>query len=307
MEKEKKTLSKKKLEKRRLSIKVLFTFLWVFAIMFAAFYCHSPIFKTSLSNNICIITVNAVLSAMIGYTIWDYRKEYSLFNKILHYISIITVWLPMIIPWHKAVMMIDILVGLIAFCYLTFVLNTYSLNILTYAMYFFVLRGAGPSLCGYFDTGKVPCIVYVIVGIISLIFAVFAFSSANFGYNNKNTGRRENGKKHSVITQVIVFAILLLIMFSHIGNITGSVNYAFDFSEPQRITTTVIETEEENVPTGKSSRRIDYYVLAEVNGEKMKIQTTRTVYNQIETGDEIAVLIYDGALSFPYYIIEPIE
>ncbi len=117
-------------------------------------------------------------------------------------------------------------------------------------------------------------------------------------------------KKGVLFFALFVFCTSVIsIMISII--ILTNLNYALDFSVPERETAVITDiTAEYKRSHGRHSAfsgHIDYEFTINSSGDEIDIDVTSAEYEKYSIGDSIVLLRYKGALGVPYYVIESIE
>ncbi|MBR1810809.1 MAG: hypothetical protein IJ766_04045 [Clostridia bacterium] len=91
---------------------------------------------------------------------------------------------------------------------------------------------------------------------------------------------------------LVAFAAFILVVVT-----CADLNYALDRSDPTAYQTVVADKH------SSGGRSPSYYLSAEVNGEERAFDVGLTTYDEYEVGDEMTVVLYEGAFHDPYYLI----
>ena len=121
----------------------------------------------------------------------------------------------------------------------------------------------------------------------------------------KGIMKKEKGFIHYGILSLSIFTITAAFCMIILLNI----NYALDFSKPERDTAVIVDAEEEFKRSYRrhsiSHMRYEFIVL--MDGEEIDITVSSKQYCEFSVGDSIIVNKYKGALGSHYYVIESIE
>lgn len=96
-----------------------------------------------------------------------------------------------------------------------------------------------------------------------------------------------------------LIATVFLCAFFAVGAV-GQLNYLLDFSQPQSQTAQVTD-----MRVSTSSKGPDRYTLTVTvdNGAEMDLQVSKSEYQSLNTGDQVAIFILSGGLGIPYAVV----
>ncbi len=276
------------------------TFLGLKSFSFAIETFYST--TRSADTVICII-----LTAIFAYFVLFESQKHPSYIAMM---SVITVsyWLKVILPqFARIVVLIDMFLPIAIIVYFVMAIKAgvflnqrekerndfrCCIPFLTTA---FELMMRSISNAFFFASDGLPFLIVgaIIGGILTIVHIV------------KGIMKKEKGFIHYGILSLSIFTITAAFCMMILLNI----NYAFDFSKPERETAVIVDAEKEYKRSYRrhsiSYMRYEFTVL--VNGEEIDISVSSKQYYELSVGDSVIINKYKGALGSHYYTIESVE
>ncbi len=102
-------------------------------------------------------------------------------------------------------------------------------------------------------------------------------------------------KNNTKGTKVAIVILVIMASFGLCWPTFDHLNFALDTSEPEVYEEVILEK------TRTSGKSPNFYLHMEINGERRKIDVSRSMYEQYEEGDTFEIHCYEGAFDDPFY------
>ena len=246
-----------------------------------------------------IVTKNHILgkillSAILLYFSYFRKKENPLLAKAILIITACMPWLTVMGVAQRQLLLAEMVlmyISLGALLYFNIRYRCSSWEVLSVAAFFMLsmLNASGRYTYVVDGTDMVYWPVYLVCAIaVTVVFVALAVKGILYIKDN----RASESIALCILVAIFGFALPLLTV--------NNLNYVLDKSEP-----TVYEMViEETVINRRVKGRTDYYLVFNNSGEKLKMEVSRSKYNQYEAGERLPVALYEGAFNKPYYIVE---
>ena len=235
-----------------------------------------------------------VLSTAFLYFSYFWKKENPLLAKVILIIAACMPWFTFMGMSQRQILLSEMVlmyVSIGALLYFNIKYHCSSWQVLSLAVFFmvsmvqtsgrytYVVAGADmQNWPVYLASAIVVAVVFIVLAAKSIIYIKDDRASESIG--------------------LCLFAALLGYVLSSVT--INNLNYMLDQSEP-----TVYEMviEEKDIDRGPK-RKTDYYLVFNYSGEELKIEVSNETFGAYEIGDQLPVMLYDGAFDKPYFIIE---
>ena len=111
-------------------------------------------------------------------------------------------------------------------------------------------------------------------------------------------GKNRLNKKDYVWATVGGFFVAMLLAVAIPVMSLSHINYAFDTTPGEQVVCSVVQKVEEH-SSGKYQNWV-YYLLLDVNGEKIRFQVDKITFENQQEGETICLYAHEGALHYPY-------
>lgn len=282
----------KKKQKEKIGLKQIHNLMWVsmwVSLAATALNFFLAEFVWDNGENVFIHLILTIILCVPSYlVIWvDWVPKES---KIITSVSFAILMLAPIVFSHKIELLVDFVISIFIISLMISCVKTKkTVNVFIWIfelVYVFCVFGTHFTNYAYVNLIFFPLWqVAVLVGLIIGIFYVV------------NDFRKKEGSFLSIVVGFGLFGLV----FVFVGIFFIHLNYALDFSEPQRYEL-IIEEKEYAPSSGGRYSTPHYKFLFNLNGKEINLWVSSSEYEKYEVGDLYAIDLYNGALGEPFYI-----
>lgn len=235
-----------------------------------------------------------LLSAVLLYFSYFWKKENPLLAKAILIITACMPWLTVMGVAQRQLVLAEIVLfygSVVALLYWNIKCRCSSVPVLAVAGFLLILLFDVSGLYIYVEDGTDMRYWPVYLACAVVIALVFAFLTYYDIFYLKDDRISE---------KVAVCLLAAALGFALPWTTVNNLNYALDKSEPAVYGLVINEKDIYTSSKGATS----YYLIVDCNGEELKMEVSRSKYNQYEAGERLPVALYEGAFNKPYYIVE---